>query len=312
MPMRLNGPQGDTYTRELTEARKRKHGTLAAFEINTGGNYVSYKTLSRYENGEVPRRNRNKLEKLHEHYDDVKGKDYLNNLLDKAVQEVQDHGAEGQPQIVASPIGPFMESPEGGEEAKREYDRLVSKGLRSSSRCVVVARSAMEWIRTRASALGARFERGESETTFVLSGPHEYLPKDESAALASTLIDKTERGDSPGSHCDRVKTALNDLELNGAHNDVVKVYFHPYIPPFTAAVFDQYVLLEPKYLSPIRKPGSQVPFMVIDREDNEQFYNYIWADVQEVIKAAEDPNALWPQGLVRPVKWEGWSFDANL
>jgi hypothetical protein len=285
---------------------------LAAFEKNTGGKYVSSQTLNRYENGELPRRNRDKLKELHKHYGDVKSKDYLDNLLEEAVQEVHAHGAEGQPQIVASPIGPFMDSPDGGEEAKPEYDRLASKGLRSSSRCVVVARSALEWIRTRASALRARFARGESETTFVLSGPHEYLPKDESAALASTLIDKTEKGDSPGSHCDRVKTALNDLKSNEANDDVVKVYFHPYIPPFTAAVFDEYVLLEPKYVSPIRKPGSQVPFMVIYREDNEQFYNYIWADVQEVIKAAEDPNAPWPQGLVRPVKWEGWSFDANL
>jgi hypothetical protein len=302
--------------RELTAARERKHGTLADFENETGGKYVSGKTLNRYENGELPGRNRRKLEALHEHYDGVKDKDYLNELLGEAVkeavQEVQGHGAEGQPQIAASPIGPFMDSPDGGEEAKPEYDRLASEALRSSSRCVVVARSAMEWIRTRASALGARFATGESETTFVLSGPHEYLPKDESAALASTLIDKTERGDSPGSHCDRVKTALNDLESNGANDDVVKVYFHPYIPPFTAAIFDQYVLLEPKYVSPIRKPGSQVPFMVIYREDNEQFYNYIWADVQEVIKAAEGPDARWPQGLVRPVKWKGWSSDANL
>jgi hypothetical protein len=195
-----------------------------------------------------------------------------------------------------------MDSPEV-PGAREDYDELAKEGLDSSSVFVLVARSGLDWIRNRhASALRKRFHSSETESKFVFAAPgdSDRMPNDGSSHLASQLIDNTESGLT--SHFRRVEATLQELEVLGATDGVVKVYYHAFVPPYTAAVFDNFILFEPKYLSPKRKPGSQVPFICIQRGDSMGFYEYLWSDIEEVLNAADEEGAAprWPSSLMRP------------
>lgn len=301
-----NGDQGTAWGNELRAARENKHGSLPHFQKNTQGKIVSSKTLNRYENGGRPRPTLGK--EVNAHFSDVTNKEYMDSLLDEVLRGNDGSRSPRRSASIsrASPqlIDLIMEGQQ--VDAKQEYDNSAGERLRSSSFFLLVARSGFDWIRNRhASALAYRFKNSELRSTFLFARPPDEKSQDDNSWLAARLIDATEAG-GLGSHEDRVQSVLDELESLGATDETVDLFFHAYIPPYTAAVFDDCILFEPKYLSPNRKPGSQVPFMYIDRENNKGFYDYVWDDIQEVLRAACETDAKWRGSLVRPIRGPGF------